>query len=998
AANSNWTISSADSQYPAHYYEWIDSNGNSEIDPDDEHKLVVIRGAGTTYPGGPNRTDCAAKTTCTFNEELQNFANWFTYYHNRDLAAKGAAATTVADITGVRVGYATLNTTSQRYLVASMNVDTTSGNKRDLFQKFFSTIPSGATPLRDALNKTGLYYECKASNIMGTSAGSNCPILPASQGGMCQKNYTILMTDGFWSDTTNPNIPDNADGDNNTAYDGWPYADAYNYTLADIAMHYYERDLAPNLADRVPAGAGAKDNAPHQHMTTFTVAFGANGTLDPKKDDPTAEGFRWPSPGSYGDDGDPRKIDDLWHAAYNGRGAFYNAQDPIALQSGLVSAFNSVGEGRSSSAAVAFNTSRLDTGSMLYQASFNPSDNWSGSLVATELKIDGQLGATVWDAAPLLDAQDPSRRTILTWHDGNKTGVAFRTLSALDTRQQNDLKTAPNGSTDGFGQTRLDYLRGDRSKEGQSDDPTAPQLRKRSTALGDIVYSSPVFVGKSQSGYNVDASSVDEYSNLIRISNERPAVIYVGANDGMLHGFWAANGDGYSAGDEAIAYVPSMLSSTAAGEGLHYLTDPAYEHRYYVDLSPTVQDAYVGGAWRTILIGGYRAGGRGLFALDITSPQNFSEANASKTVLWEFTSNDSADLGYTFSKPTIALMENGKWAAIFGNGYNDTGSGQAKLFILYLDGGMDGSWSLSDYTVISTGAGSTTNRNGLSTPALVDSDGNGKVDRVYAGDLLGNLWAFDLSSNDQSKWHIAHTSNGTAAPLFTAKVGTTAQPITSKPIVARNPAEGTKNNNTPNIMVYFGTGQYLVNSDKSSVATQTFYGVWDNSTGAHNRSQLVQQTFTSASTATQRVSTDTAVDFKTQFGWYIDLPTPGERVVVDPKVRGDYVFFNTLIPAGTDDPCGGSGDGWLMALKLGNGGSPAKPVYDINNSGTVDEHDLLPSGKTPSGIKLEHIPAGSNFLSDVMYTPDDQGNIEIRHIDAGIDIDSGRLSWREVRN
>ena len=980
-AHSNWTISSNGTNYkpfyPARYYAWTDSNGNGEVDPLDANTLIEIK-SGSNYVGGPNRTDCAAAPTCTYAEEIQNFANWFSYHRNRDYTAKNGATAAIAEVTGIRVGYATINNnTSARFLVASMNADPTTGNKRNLFNRIYGAMPGAGvgTPLRTALHQTGLYYECKSGNIMNAS-GANCPILPASQGGMCQKNYTILMTDGFWNDSSNPGIsPGNADGNNNTAWDGPPYGDTYSFTLADVAMHYYERDLAPNLPDVVPFSSGAKDNAPHQHMTTFTVAFGVSGTLDPAVDDPRAPGFSWPNPISSADI--PEKIDDLWHAAYNGRGEFYNAQDPSTLESGLKAAFASVARGRSSSASVAFNTTRLGTDSMLYQASFNPSDNWAGSLVATGLSIDGQLESTAWDAAARLDARNPSQRLILTYNDATKAGVPFRNLLDLSSKQQNDLNTNADGNADGLGQARLDYLRGGRSSEGPG---TTHEFRERSTVLGDIVYSNPVFVGRPQSGYEDDPSfGAEEYSHFMSGNIDRPPVIYVGANDGMLHGFWANDGAGYSAGDEAIAYVPNLLFSDAKGMGLHYLTEPGYEHRYYVDLSPTVADAYVNGAWRTLLIGGLRAGGSGLFALDITHPQNFTETAADDIVLWEFT---DPKMGYGFSKPTIALLENGKWAAIVGNGYNSA-SGTAKLLIIDLSDGSE-MWSMD------LGAGT----HGLSTPAVADIDGNGKADRVYAGDLAGNLWVFDLSKSNTNQWGSAYKSGSTPAPLFVATVGGVAQPITAKPILARNPAVTTVSNNQPNVIVYFGTGQYLVDGDKSSTATQTFYGVWDKGTGNRNRTHLVQQTLTAASSATLRTTTDHAVNFGSQYGWYFDLPTAGERVVVDPKVRGAYVFFNTLIP----DPgsCNSKGDGWLMALKLANGGSPDSPVYDVNNDGEVNEDDKL-DGQNPSGVKLENIPAGSNFLDDMMYTPDDEGNIDVRRIDAGIDIDSGRLSWREVK-
>jgi type IV pilus assembly protein PilY1 len=963
--------------FPAHYYVWEDVNaddptlsGNGVIDATDNRTLVEIKPATPIYPKAAGRSDCIANVGgCTYAEEIQNFANWFSYYRSRDYTAKNAATAAIAEVTGIRVGYATINEDSGvRNRVASMNLDPTTGNKRTLFNRIydsgyqFTTSYGKGTPLRTALNKTGRYYACQSSNIMGTSANSNCPILPAGQGGMCQKNYAILMTDGFWNDSSPPS-PGNTDGDGNTTWDGPPYADGHSNTLADVAMHYYERDLNTSLSNDVPFKTGDKDNAPHQHMTTYTVAFGVSGTLNPEVDDPTAPGFSWPSPF----DGDLEKIDDLWHAAYNGRGEFFNAQDPIALQEGLRKAFASVSRGKSSSASVAFNTAQLGVNNVLFQASFNPSDNWAGSLAAIELSNEGHLGSTIWNASTRLDAKDPDSRLILTYNEDTGNGTSFRTLSSLSASQQNDLNTAPDGSKDGLGQARIDFLRGDRDNEGPGN---GHEFRQRSSVLGDIVYSNPVFVGSPKAGYNEDA----DYTTFMETNITRPAVIYVGANDGMLHGFYASNGE------PAISYVPGLLSSETSDDGLHYLSNPIYQHRYYNDLSPTVADARIGGSWRTVLVGGFRAGGRGLFALDVTLPQNFSEAGANNTVLWEFT---HADMGNSFSKPTIAQLEDDSWAAVFGNGYNST-SGRAKLFIVNVSNG-------SVIRVIDTAAGT----HGLSTPALVDSDGNGKADRVYAGDLAGNLWVFDLSAASSGSWNVAYQAGAVNAPLFTANVSGVAQPITSKPILARNPAVHTTTGNQPNILVLFGTGQYIVDGDKNNPAVQSFYGVWDSGSSQLLRGNLVAQTVTGNSTGDLRHTTDHVVNYGSEFGWYLDLPVSGERVIVDPRIRGEYVFFNTLIP--DVDTCNSSGSGWLMALKIGNGGNPNSPVYDVNNDDKVDDGDLIDGSHVPSGIRMENIPAGSNFIDDLMFTPDDEGEIFRTRVDDGSGA-PGRISWREIRS
>lgn len=937
------------------YYTWTDSDGDGLFDNGEETEYLIKDQDATTQ---------------------QNFANWFAYHRSREFVAKYALSKAIADLTGARVGYGTINNHNNvRIEVASMNLEPSVGNKKSLFDKLFSTHSSSGTPLRQNLRNVGRYFDYVDNSFFGNTGNYTDPILPADQYGMCQKNVTILMTDGFYNGSS-PGVG-NADADDTSnPYDGGSYADKYTgvgNTLADVAMYYYKNDLSA-LPDNVPTSS--TDSATHQHMNTFTVAFGVTGTLDPGVA-PTDAGFAgWPTP-----DTNEKKIDDLWHAAYNGRGDFFSAQSPDDLINALQAAIRTASKGTSTAAAVAFNTTTLDTSSVIYQAKFNPSEDWKGELTSTDLAGDGSIAASpTWNAGDALNGQTPASRVILTYKKdtvtpANSGGIAFKTLAALSPGQQADLNMGPS-APDNEGQARIDYLRGDRSNESQG-----LFFRDRTNVLGDIVHSNPVYVGKPRSGYpNTAAFGDGQYSAFVSTNENRAGIIYVGANDGMLHGFNEADGT------EAIAYIPNAVFSSAAGEGLHYLTDPSYSHKYYVDLSPTVQDVYLNGAWKTVLVGGLRAGGRGVFALDVTDPALFSDNNANDIVMWEFDSGDDADLGYTFSKPTIALLENGRWAAILGNGYNSSGDGEAELIILYLDGGLDGGWSSSDYIEIKTGVGTLADKNGLSTPAVVDSDDDGRADRVYAGDLKGNLWAFDISGSNANQWGVAYKQGSTPKPLFIADDGAgTAQPITTKPIVAKQsaPVSG-----APNLMVFFGTGQFIVDGDKTTTSTQSFYGVWDDGTQELDRTNLTQQTLVESGSL-RTTSNNTVVYDGNNKGWYHDLPSGGERMVVNPKIRGDYVFYNTLIP-GTE-LCQPDGYGWLMAVKQVDGTMSDDAVFDTDGDGDVDGDDAQ-----AAGVKLTDIPAGSNFLGDMMYTPDDEGNIDARRVDAGIQGDSGRLSWQEL--
>lgn len=993
-ASVGWYIETI---FPAKYYTWTDTNGNGVVDASDAHTLVEIKPSTTTYTGSADRSDCAAAPTCTYAEEIQNFANWYTYYRKRAYMAKGAIGDVINGSDKKRMGLQLYN----YGLVRNAATMSTASNKRNLLQDLYGAnihcdnTGCPGTPARNALKSVGSLFE-----------GSTSPILSAANGGACQQNFDVIITDGYW----NGGDPDvgNTDGDNNTAFDsdssGYKsgtkvgYGDPYSNTLADVAMQYYENDLKSTLPDDVPTIPGV-DDATHQHLVTFSVALGLTGTLDPTTDDPTSAGFSWPDPITNSGD---QRVDDLWHAAFDGRGKFYSAQNPQELSDGLKNALASISDRTGSAAAVTFNTSTLGTNSAVYVALFN-SDGWSGDLVSYPLDpVTGDVGSTPnWKAANVLDSRDigTSPRVMLTYDGTN--GIPFE-WTDLTSAEQADLRTNPGGGTDSaaVGQARLNFIRGDRSNEG-----TGLSFRVRQSRLGDIVHSAPVFLGTPAVAWPDTApfptTTGQRFSDFRQANLTRDGIIYVGTNDGMLHAFRE------DTGEEVLTYVPSNLFSNSTAAGLHFLTDPAYTHRYYVDLSTTVTPAYVktttGGtaAWHSILIGGERGGGRGLFALDVTDPTAFSESNAANLVLWEFTSADDADLGYTFSQPTIARMNNGRWAAIFGNGYNDSGSGHAQLFIVYLDGGLDGTWTInSDYVKLDTQAGSTANPNGLSTPAVVDVDGNGTADRVYAGDLEGHMWAFDVSKSNASQWGPV-TSGGSPVPLFTAASN---QPITVKPEVATNPLLATTNSNSPNLLVLFGTGQYLVNADKTSTDMQSIYGVWDSGTMNLTRADLVAQTVEPGFPTGTRVLTDNPVPYTAsgtsqRFGWYFDLPESGERLVTDPVLRGDYLYYNTWIPS--SDPCSYGGSSWTMAVNYANGGRPDAPAFDYNNDGRISNLDLVSSTSLSNvavaGTKRSTLVNSPRFLGDYKYESDTGGRkpkkTRVPHMSG---LNTGRLSWREL--
>lgn len=1036
AFSGSFTVSNF---YPARYYTWTDTDNDGVVDANDGHTLYEIRSSGCTNRNGivatcptsftrsSDRTDCTvsgSSATCTVTQELQNFANWFSYYRKRDLTAKNAVSKVVASSTD-RMGYATLhnNGGASNISVLAMNESVSNGNKRALLDGIFKTIPSGGTPLRTQFDKVGKYFECVSGNIFSFSASSpgsaTCPILSATSGGACQQNFTILMTDGYWNDSFSG--LGNKDGDGNTAYDTIAYQDSYSNTLGDIAMHYYERDLAPGLSDQVSVIAGV-DNNPTQHMVTYSVAFGVAGNLSASPTSPNVS-FNWPSVSAN----TSTTIDDLRHAAYNGRGEFMTAQSPESLAAALLDAFTGISGRSGTAAAVGVNSRTLNTTTRVYQTSFTTGE-WSGDLRAVSINVsDGTVGSQIWSAKDQLEAQDwDTGRAILARNSSR--GIPFRWttsgLNALTTSQQSALHDNPATTSvdnDGEGQARLEYLRGNDAHEGTGNNY---RVRTGDFKLGDLVNSAPIYVGIPPSLPSLEATAHSTFrANYLTRRN----MIYVGGNDGMLHGFDEATGQ------EKIAYVPSMVFSN-----LSQLTYTAYSHRYYVDGTPTYSDAYAKfpnpssegcasvACWRTVLASGLASGGKGLFALDITDPDGtditglaFNETNAANIVLWEFTDSSTPnDMGYIYGQPTIYRVRNGNnvtsWAVITGNGYNSANE-RAVLYVLDIkDGSIIRKIDLSD--------GATGTSNGLSTVAVTDIDSDYIADYVYAGDLRGNLWKIDLTSETVSQWGSSYSGSGSPAPLFQARdASNNVQPITVRPQVSAHPA------GQSGYMVYFGTGRYIEDNDNVPSATpvQTFYGIWDRAyTGSGvpvTRADLLPQTITVATSGsvTVRQLTNTTIQWRTGnsgtcqsdgsgtcLGWRDDLLTAntsylGEMSVTNPLlVSGTVprVVFTTTVP--TSDVCGYGGSSWFMAVSPVNGGRLGISIFDIDDDGAVD----YIGGSTPiSGISVGTGIVPEPVLirdtgngRDIYITPDSSGGLGTVST-TGSGARAARQSWRQLK-
>ncbi len=710
---------------------------------------------------------------------------------------------------------------------------------------------------------------------------------------------------------------------------------------------------------------------------------------------------------------------------------YFFVTDPNELVVQMGKVFDAISKTKSSAASVAANSATLDTGTTIYQAQFN-SGVWEGDLIAIPINQDGTLGTPDWFAAAQLDGTDPNTRTIITYdptaNAGTGGGIPFRWTGAsgsINTAQRAALNLNPLTSVDdGRGEDRLNYLRGVETNEQKTGNAGAI-FRSRASVLGDIINSTPVFVGGPAFGYPDDIEGASNlYSTFATNYENRTPMIYAGANDGMLHAF-NANPASSGGGREELGYVPNLVFSE-----LNELTNTSYSHQFYVNGAPTVVDAFINGSWRTVLIAGLGAGGAGYFALDVTNPSGFNEANADSIALWEFDEtvapanfdtdgNGSldidGDLGSSFSRASLVKMQNGDWAAIFGNGYGSP-RGEAALYIVNANDG-------SLIKKIPTGVGTPSSPNGMSSPAVVDINGDAIADYIYAGDLDGNLWKFDVTSSSVSNWESAVSSGSTPLPFFKAEIGSPAvsQPITSLPEVSANP-------NGPGQMIYFGTGKYFEIGDDivTGATTQTFYGIMDinsSSPSTLTRSTLLQQTVLLETTEQfdpanpessfdiRQISNNTIAN--NQDGWYLDLISPapptgfgeiGERVITDPIFKNGRVIFTTLIPSVA--PCDAGGTGWLMELNASDGGQTPESVFDLNLDGVIDENDESSANEVVNGKRSKVgvpqkptiIEAGEKEYKYVSGSKSASGGpqVEVTTEASGASID-GRLYWQQIQ-
>jgi type IV pilus assembly protein PilY1 len=971
-----------------------------------------IKSSVATYGNRPNRTDCAAKPTCTYAEELQNFANWYQYYRIRASLMKTVTGQSFLGLDDrYRVGFVTINVDSPAsdYYLKIEKFDAT--HRSAWYNTLYKSPHISGTPLKEALSRAGRHYA-------GKTDGINSLLLDDPVQFSCQQNFALLTTDGYYDSDPGKKIDGSAmDNQDNVdagfskrqdgAYGGYYDGNLNNSkdTLADVAMYYYKTDLRPTglvSKDNVPTTD--KDKAPHQHMVTFTLGLGLDGLMTYRSDYETATTgdfakikagqpsgcswtggtCNWPEPKS----GDPTALDDLWHAAVNGRGLYFSAKKAQDLKSGLTTALASIQITTGAAAASATSTPNITpTDNFIYSSTYR-TVKWDGEVVAE--KIDTSTGSVipgvVWAGGAQLDARvatTSDTRTIYTFTTvfaDNRKAFTYANMSVAQ-RAHFDNKCAslpqcpsltPGQQTFlNDGNSVINWLRGQSKKEN------GLVFRDREHVLGDVVNAKPAFVAEPTLLYG-DAVT-PTYGSFKTANATRQAVLYIAANDGMLHAF---NAD---TGAELWGWVPRMLWPE-----MYKLASTTYDksHRFYVDGSPVAMDVFFQSTnqWKTILVGGLNAGGRGYYAIDVTDPN-------SPKGLWEFCSDPTGKLectekddnvGYTYGQPIITKRPtDGKWVVLVSSGYNNVSPGDGKGYLFVLDA-EDG--KLLDK--VDTGVGDSLTPSGFAkiTGFATNFAVNNTTTFVYGGDLLGNMFSIDMSTSGPTVRLIGQARDASGKM----------QSITTRPDITRFDTPAPAFN-----VVYFGTGRFLGATDVPDPLTlvppvtdlayqQTVYGIKDTGTNLGDLraagANLVQQTLTVVDPISRTVSKN-PVDWTTQNGWYVDLnpvnDSPGERVNIDPQLVKGVLLVVTNEP--NSDACSTGGDAFLYQFDYQTGSYVASAPSQIVG--------VKLGSALAAGFVVYRLPSGQLKLTNIDVT----GKKKTEGVNPGSGGALGsRVSWREL--
>jgi type IV pilus assembly protein PilY1 len=1041
SANSGISFSTTASSTPTVVYEAVPTRTT----PFGAGAAVFVRTdivpTVTSYPKAATRTDCAG-SSCTYDEEMTNFANWYAYYKTRNQMMKTAVGQAFQPLTSAyNVGIVSLSTAAAEGTMTPPK-EFSGTNRSDWYAALYGMNGSQSTPLRQALHAIGKMYANQKPYV--AASGKEVVQYP------CQQNFTFITTDGYWNGGAAATVTNNDNVENpkrfctrgTGCYD--PSVQSYN-SLADVALYWYNGgsndtlgSLRTSLEDwtqpgLVPAQDGENSRL---HMNTYTLGLGVDGIMnyEDKYDSAPKPGgdfynlitgvktgcpwngngaYVWPDPktgDSSGSAAYQSRVDDLWHAAINGHGKYFSASDPTQVVQGLSSALSNIRMRVGAAAAAATSTPNISQqDNDIFMDTFT-TVKWYGEL--TDRKLDpvtGDVGTTaVWNSsntvgAKVADSSDTRKLWMLDTSTGglkefryeavgsypgmNATEKAWFDNKCSALAQCASLSPADRATVN-TGKNIVNWLRG----QQQYADGTMMRAYARTKdnapglnttlpiVLGDIASSKPAYMREPRKGYTAAG-----YADYKVAKAKRAATVFVAANDGMLHAFDAQTGE------ELWGYAPRITMKK-----LYMQASTTYgtNHQFTTDGSPEVADVNYGGAWHTVLVAGLNAGGRGYYALDVTDPAN-------PKALWELCAdpavcsgkNYDADIGLSFGNPQMGTWKDAsgteRWVAFLTSGYNNvpgidgvnSGSGKGYLYVVDIATGEVLAKS-------STGAGDSATPSGFAriTAVSLNPVTDPKITYVYGGDNLGKMWRFDF------------TAPGNPQVLLMGDAGT-AQPVTSRPEVTMcrvNATSGT-GGTTPGAatMVIYGTGRLLDLGDIGNVDTQSVYVLKDSGTGIaptqwRNATSMPRQRLAKVDTGSTNLYTISgpAIDLSSQAGWYFDLDqNKGERVNLDPKVVSGTLNVVSNLPTSSSD-CSVGGTSNLYQLNV----CTAAPVV-IDSSQGATAGRTLSNNAAAVGFIIVQLPDGRKRL---IATTADGGTVGGPE-PAAEGEEAHRAGWRRVR-
>jgi type IV pilus assembly protein PilY1 len=1004
-----------------------------------------IVSANNSYPKGPARSDCAG-ATCTYDEEMTNFANWYGYYKTRNQMMKTAVGHAFQPITSnYNVGIVSLSVASAEGAMTLPPKEFKGTDRSAWYTELYRMSTSGSTPMRQALHAVGKMYANQSPYV--AAAGAEVVRYP------CQQNFTFVTTDGYWNGSAAASVTNNDNVENRgrfcTRASGCvdPSAQTAN-SLADVALYWYNggsnntvTSLRPSLEDWtagtgvVPAATG--DNT-RLHMNTYALGLGVDGimTYEANYDSTPVPGgdfyklvtgatsgcpwnnkgaYVWPDPVTSDTNGGAAyqsRVDDLWHAAINGHGKYFSAADPQQVVEGLRSALSNIEVRVGAAAAAATSTPNISLqDNDIFSDTFT-TVKWYGEL--SDKKLDPATGIVsstmVWNSSDMVGrkvagATDTRRILMLDTVNGGLKAFKYDVMTTAEQawfrNKCNLLAQCPSLSASDLaivndGATLVNWLRGQQQYANdtllraysRTDHNPAGLSAPLPIVLGDIASSKPAYLRDPRKNYT--ATGYNDFK--VTYANRR-ASVFVAANDGMLHAFNAADTDStYQKGEEMWAYAPRITMSKLAVQAS---TTYGTNHQFTTDGSPEVADVKIGTNWKTVLVAGLNGGGRGYYALDVTDPAN-------PVALWELCAdpaicsgiNNEPELGLSFGNPQFGTWKDSggveHWVVFLTSGYNNVpgtdgvagGSGKGYLFVVDVATGQV-------LARTSTGAGDTTTPSGLAKITAISANPltDPLVTYVYGGDNQGQMWRFDLTAGGN--------------PVL-AKMGDagSSQPVTTRPDVTQcgvdsTDAQGVVSTAAQTVVV-FGTGRLLDVPDIADTGVQSAYVLKDSSSGIgaaqwRNAANMARQKLVKTKSAAGDTYTisGAAIDLSTQAGWYVDFDqNVGERVNLDPKIVAGGLNVVTNIPTSSSScQIGGTSNVYQLNVCTGR-------ALVVENGLNAIAGRTLSNNSAAVGFIVVRLPSGA--LKMVTTTAD--GNTITSGVQPATTLGARKAGWRRVRN